>query len=154
MSSAKQPRNPASPRPARDPVPPLARDVLELFRGPLEAVRFPDVDRAALDLGERELLDAQVALEEAELALERARAVVLERSGALAARAQRALAYARVFAEDDAALRERVSAIGGAPTAATAPAPRKRRSKKNEDGASLFAAGPAEDGVIPDADAA
>lgn len=97
--------------PARDPVPTASKEVLDLFRGKLSGVRFPDLDLSVLEDSERELLAAQVALEEAEAALEAARAVLNERSHALSAKTQRALAYAKVFAEEDTELSETVASI-------------------------------------------
>lgn len=131
-----------------DPVPPLAREILELYRGPLAEVRFPDLDRATLDAAHDELLDAQRALEAAERALEEARSLVAERTQSLQAKAQRGLAYARVFAEDQPELHERVAALATVPRRVEAPredasAPKKRgrpRKAREGDGASLFAA--------------
>ncbi|MDQ3033101.1 MAG: hypothetical protein M3Y87_11835 [Myxococcota bacterium] len=137
--------------PDRDPVPALAREVIDLYRGPLEAVRFPDLDRDVLDAAEVELLEAQRALEEAERALERAREQVAEHGATLVSKAQRALAYARVFAEGQPELRERLDAIAAPaskrgelarePSSASAPR-RSRRGRKNggDDGATLFEA--------------
>lgn len=140
------PERPAPPQ--HDPVPPFAGEVLALYRGPLADVSFPDLDRATLDAAESELLDAQRALEDAERALERARGVVAERTAVLQAKAQRGLAYARVFAEDQPELKEQVAAISAAPRRADAgrdevATPRKRgrpRKAREGDGASLFGA--------------
>jgi hypothetical protein len=139
-----------------DPVPSLAREAIDLYRGPLADVRFPDVDRDALDAAELELLEAHRAVLAAELALERARAELAERASTLVAKSQRALAYARVYAEGAPELRERVDAIA-VPTkrsevAQPASVPRRsRRSRKQGDGASLFEAPPPD--PAPDADA-
>jgi hypothetical protein len=134
------------PAPLRDPVPPLARAVLDVFRDALADVRFPDVDRATLEESEAELLAAQIALEAAEFELERARASVAERSASLTSRAQRALAYAKVFAEDDPVLRDRLDSLSAPRARASepreegaAPVKRRGRPRKNGEGASLFA---------------
>ena len=136
--------------PVRDPIPQAARAVLDLFRGALADVRFPDVDRstidrAALEQSEGALLDAQCALEDAEAALERARAVVAEHTALLSAKTARALAYAKVFAEGDTELRERLDAISvGAQgkreksVAEASAAPKRTRRKKADDEATLF----------------
>ncbi|UJR87083.1 hypothetical protein [Sandaracinus amylolyticus] len=141
----------------RDPVPALAREILELYRGPLTEVRFPDLDRSILETAEGELIDAQRTLEAAERALEAARAVVAERTATLTAKAQRGLSYAKVFTEDQPELRERVTAIAAIASvvrrpepardeaSAAANAPKKRgrpRKIREEEGAApLFAEG-------------
>jgi hypothetical protein len=143
---------------ARDPVPSLAREILELYRGPLAEVRFPDLDRAVLETSTDALVAAQRELEDAERALADAQAKLAERSAALLARAQRGLAYAQVFAQDQPPLLERLlalRALSAAPTSSAArrpeaehadiPAPRRRgRPRKHapEDATSLFAADP------------
>lgn len=136
--------------PDRDPVPSLARDVIDLYRGPLADVRFPDLDRDELDASEAELLEAQRELEAAERALETAREQVAAQVACLVVRAQRGLAYARVFAEGNPELREHLDAIAvpakrGEPmpdrSAASAPR-RSRRGRKGpgDEGGSLFEA--------------
>lgn len=134
--------------PLHDPVPPLAREVLALYRGPLAEVCFPDLDRVALDAAADELLDAQRVLEAAERALEQARSVVAERTATLQAKAQRGLAYARIFAEDQPELKEQVAAISATPRRAEAgpgevAAPKRRgrpRKTRDGEGVSLFGA--------------
>ncbi|AKF09471.1 hypothetical protein [Sandaracinus amylolyticus] len=158
----------------RDPVPALAREILDLYRGPLTDVRFPDLDRAILETAEAELIEAQRTLEAAERALEAARAVVAERTATLTAKAQRGLSYAKVFTEDQPELRERVTAIAALASvvrraepardeAAAANAPKKRgrpRKIREEDGgAPLFADGAPStdlevDGELADSEAA
>lgn len=127
--------------PVRDPVPPAARAVIDLFRRSLPDVTFPDVDRAALDAAERELLDAQRALEDAEAALDRARTLVTERSATLTSRAQRALAYARVYSEGDDDLALAVDrAAGTKKPEEPAPVRRPRKKKSEPEGTTLFEA--------------
>jgi hypothetical protein len=96
---------------APDPVPAALLDLLALFEGPLNSVHFPDVDRAVL----AELADAVRAsaedVERAGAALLAAKAALDDRREALVRMSQRALAYARVYAEDDAELRARLDTI-------------------------------------------
>jgi hypothetical protein len=90
---------------------PAVQAVLDLFTEPLRDVRFADVDATTLAehaTGAQAAADI-VASAEAELA--RARQVLQERQDALLVHAQRALAYARVFAEADAALTGRLDQI-------------------------------------------
>src|SRR5512146_2316396 len=98
--------------------------VLELFQGPLSDVRFADVDAAGLAnlAAEVEGAASAVALQEARLT--ELRQTLAERQDALLLLAQRAVAYARVYAEHDDALTEQLSRItlprAGKPRKATA----------------------------------
>ncbi|MBL8620923.1 MAG: hypothetical protein JNK64_06450 [Myxococcales bacterium] len=144
-----------------DALDPSLRELVELFAGPLATVSFPGVDGRRLGT-----LAAQVEADTAELArLDAAAAALRQRlSDArddLLQRAQRALAYARVYADGegppelaaqlDAVVLPRTRSQRPAPavatTAATAEpaAPRKRgRPRKEPQPTTLFAAaGPA-----------
>ncbi len=105
--------------PLRDPVTPFCHDVLALFHGPLADVRFPDIDRDALDALTAAACDAQREVEALEATLELARARALDAQATLTDRASRALAYARVFAAGQPALEEAVAAVR-APVSRTA----------------------------------
>jgi hypothetical protein len=138
----------------RDPVPPLAHAILELYRGPLAEVRFPDLDRDVLDVATDELLAAQRDLEAAERALDAARSVVEARTAALMGKVQRGLSYARIFAEDQPELRDQLASLASAPRRAepqreeSANAPKKRgrpRKIREEDAVSLFGGAPSTD---------
>ena len=137
-----------------DPIDPALADLLALFEGPLQAVRFPDVDHGTLTEladGVRRCADD---VEQARAMLEAAEAALEERKQALLARAQRALAYARVYADGNAELRaqlEQIALPGSAlrarirePEAAQAgePAPRKRgrprKVREEEEAPPLF----------------
>lgn len=138
--------------PDRDPVPSLAREVIDLYRGPLSEVRFPELDRAVLDAAERELLDAQDALEAVELALQEARERVAEHVSALQKKAQLGLAYARVFAETRPELRESIDGLSAPQVkrekeaSGISTARRSRRARKEgEEGATLFEGAPGSD---------
>jgi len=111
---------------------PALSELLELFDGPLRDVTFPDVDRTTLRalVEETEATHAQrqikaASLTEADEVLALAQAAVLaarselldadaqvdQRQRALLVGAQRALSYAKVFAETDPELHARLSAI-------------------------------------------
>jgi hypothetical protein len=97
--------------PVRDPIPAFVHGVLGLFGGPLADVRFPDIDRASLEALAQGCCDAQLELEALEAALESARARTRAAQEALGDRAQRALAYARVFALGQPELEEALSSL-------------------------------------------
>lgn len=140
-----------------DALDPSLRELVELFSGPLAAVSFPGVDGRRLAT-----LAAQVETDTAELArLDAAAAALRQRlSDArddLLQRAQRALAYARVYADGegpaelaaqlDALVLPRTRGQRPAPAVATAAAtaepttPRKRgRPRKEPQPTTLFAA--------------
>jgi hypothetical protein len=85
--------------------------VIDIFADPLRELRFADVDAATLgDLAASAQAAADVVLA-AELELAQARRSLQERQEALLQHAQRALAYARVYAEGDPALCERLEQI-------------------------------------------
>jgi hypothetical protein len=85
--------------------------VLDVFATTLADVRFGDVDAATLAHLATEVAAAAGVVAAAQAALESARASLHERQEALLLAAQRALAYARVYAEADAALSARLDAI-------------------------------------------
>lgn len=95
--------------PARIPEP--VRAVVNLYSGELADVRFPDVDRdhllAALTEVERRSADLQLAL----AAVQAARAELEASQADLHELARRAHAYAKVFAEGDDELGERIAGI-------------------------------------------
>lgn len=134
MSKPQKTASPVSPErvsPERDPLGPFEHGVLALFDGPLTSVGFPGVDRAALAEATRVTQQAQIVVEAAERDLEQARRELAERATELAKMARRAVAYARVLAEDDAALGEKLDALAprvSEPTRTT----RKRRARADE----------------------
>lgn len=99
----------------RDPITPFAHDVLDLFHGVLSATRFPDLDRDVLDAFASRAIATQLEVEAQERALEVARVQAEEAQQQLVQRAQRALAYARVFAMGDAELEEAVAGVRAEP---------------------------------------
>lgn len=126
----------AAPRPSApvqvhfDPTPPLAHDVLALFRGAFAEVRFPDVDRASLEEDHDALLACQAEVEALEAELDRARQVTREAAAVLNTSAGRALAYASIFASGHPALEEALRAVrAGQADASSDQASKKRRGR-------------------------
>lgn len=116
--------------PEHDPVGTFEHAVVTLFDGPLASVGFPGVDRTILADAVRAANEAQVVLEAAERDLEHARRALGDKLGELARLSRKAVAYARVLAEDDATLAEELETLS--PRAAEpVRTPRKRRSKSD-----------------------
>lgn len=113
--------------PARDPISEPVAAVIEVFGAHPTTLCFPEVDHPTLEGLAGELRQAAVEVERCERALQQARGALDERRDALRARAERGLAYARIYAEDDDALRERLEAID----LAAAAQPAKRPAKRN-----------------------
>jgi len=90
---------------------PPIQAVLELFRGPLAELRFADVDAAVLSDLAGVVETAAAAVTEQEAQLRELRQTLADRQDALLLLAQRAVAYARVYAEHDEALTEQLAAI-------------------------------------------
>lgn len=78
--------------------------VIDVFSGPLDGVRFADIDGDGLAAlaTEVETLNSEVELHEARLA--ELREALAQKQESLLALAQQALAYARIYAESDEAL--------------------------------------------------
>ncbi len=81
------------------------------FERELAEVSFPAVDLAILRQAAAEHEDRCAALTEAELALEAARAALAEQDAELTGLRGRALAYAKIYARDDAALLEELEGL-------------------------------------------
>ncbi|WNG43178.1 hypothetical protein F0U60_02995 [Archangium minus] len=149
-----------------DPISPAMRALLEVFSTELSEVKFPDVDAEVLEEAASRVRAQAEAVAKAQAALEAARQALGESQEALLQKGQRALSYARVFAEEDEALSTKLEAIslpkaarkGARPEGAVAAeaaqneesAPRRRgRPPKSRPSAPLFA-----DGSSPEALAA
>jgi hypothetical protein len=93
------------------PIPPAVQQVLDLYETNLPLVKFGDLEATVLAKAAEEVVLAATALERAEATLETARVALLEKQEDLLQKAQRALGYARVYAEGDAELAARVEEI-------------------------------------------
>lgn len=85
--------------------------VLDLFATSLSDVRFGDVDAEKLAALAVDVQSAAEAVTAAQTLVDDARTKLQEQQDALLLHAQRALAYARVYAESDALLSARIEAI-------------------------------------------
>jgi hypothetical protein len=94
-----------------NPIPTAIQEVLDLFEDQLAPITFGGLETRVLTAAAETVRVAADALAAAEAAAEAARAVLVERQEELALKAQRALAYARIYAEDDPPLLEKVEAI-------------------------------------------
>ena len=83
--------------------PPL-QAVVALFRGPLQNVRFADIDASGLSTLAQEVEGAAADVEAHEAKLVDLRQQLAQKQEALLGLAQQALAYARIYAEGDEAL--------------------------------------------------
>jgi hypothetical protein len=103
--------------------------VVELFETTFSEVRFADVDTKTLAHAAAGVRELAAVVASAQVALDNAGRALQERQDALLQQAHRAMAYARVYAENDDALTQRLNAI------ALPRAP--RRSRPGEDAAPL-----------------
>ena len=93
------------------PSSPAIQSVLDLFKGPLADVRFADVDAPGLASLAAEVESAAVEVTAHEAKLAELRQALGERQEALLVLAQRALAYARIYAESNDELLEELNRI-------------------------------------------
>jgi hypothetical protein len=112
-------------------IPAPIQTLLDLFTTSLADVRFADVDGQALVRYAADVEAAAEAVAAAQLALDATREALQEKQDALLQQAQRALAYARVYAESDAALSDRLDAVS---------LPRAARRSRAEDALVLSSA--------------
>jgi hypothetical protein len=132
--------------PSSSALDPAIVDLLSLFAGPLSDVRFPGIDHATLSELASEVERAQTEVEQARALLASSVAQLEARRLELHARAQRAKAYARVYAEGNAALQAELDRVvlpkPGPQSAALRQAdaePKKRgRPRKVREASSLF----------------
>ena len=94
-----------------DPISPALRALLELFATELTEVRFPDVDGEVLDDAAAAVREKAELVAKAQAALDAARLALHESQDVLLQKGQRALAYARVFSEDNAELSAKLEGI-------------------------------------------
>jgi hypothetical protein len=105
-------------------IPTPVQTILTLFTTSLADVRFADVDGPTLARLAAGVEAAAEAVATAQSALDAARDALQERQDALLQQAQRALAYARVYAEGDAVLSEQLDTVN---------LPRPSRRARGED---------------------
>lgn len=129
---------------AHSPIPAAVKDLLALFDGPLAKVQFPEVDAKALRQLATQVDAASEEVEAAAQAWAAAKRAVDERVEVLLQKAQRALAYARIYAEDKPEISAVLGTVslpkagdalprgpkGGSPD--MAPARKRGRPKKGE----------------------
>jgi ElaB/YqjD/DUF883 family membrane-anchored ribosome-binding protein len=94
-----------------DPIPSAVQEVIDLFVGELASLKFGDLEPTSLAAAAEEVKASAADVIRAEAALENTRAVLAEKRDALLQRAQRALAYARVYAENQPELASRLERI-------------------------------------------
>jgi hypothetical protein len=111
-----------------------SREILELYASALPEVAFPDLDLASLHNAADQLRAAQDEVDRLESEVRDARELVASVSASLDARAERALAYARIYAEGKPELQAAVSAIrsSGTHDGEGAVTKRRGRPRKNE----------------------
>jgi hypothetical protein len=93
------------------PIAPAVQAVLELFATDLGELRFPDVDQQVLAHASAAVLSRAEEVAAAEAMLLAAKEALLDASEALLGKCQRALAYARIYAEDDRELQQKLEVI-------------------------------------------
>ena len=92
-------------------IPAPIQTLLDLFTTSLADVRFADVDGQTLASSAAEVEIAAKSVAAAQSALDAARDALQSKQDALLQRAQRALAYARVYAESDEAQSRKLDAV-------------------------------------------
>ena len=120
--------------------------VLDLFQGKLAPLSFGGLEANVLGRAADAVHAAASALEDAEKKAEQARLALAEKQEELATKAQRALAYARIYAEEDADLATDLEGISLSRTTRRPPAdeaiavPLRRRGRppKNDTNGSLL----------------
>jgi hypothetical protein len=125
------------------------QSVLELFQGPLASVRFADIDAGGLAKLAAEVEASTGEVREQENKLTELRQNLAQRQEALLALAQQALAYARVYAENDEELLDAVNRIALPRAAKPRKAPTSAKGPSARD-----ATGEAAVGAPPEPDAA
>jgi multidrug efflux pump subunit AcrA (membrane-fusion protein) len=87
------------------------RELLSIFEAELSEVKFGDVDGASLAAAAAQVRERAETVAAAEAALAAARGALEEAQEGLLARGQRALAYARIYAEERPELAARLEAV-------------------------------------------
>ena len=121
--------------------------LLEVFTDELSDVKFPNLDNTTLRGAAQAVMGRRDELLRAEAQVEAAKRQLEASQDALLSVGQRALAYARVYAEDHAGLSARLEAIAlpkntrriSQPEAGPVAPRRKRAARSGEPGVPLFA---------------
>ena len=108
-------------------LPPSVMSILELFKGPLASVRFADVDAEGLATLAADVERAALEVGGQEAKLAELRQNLFQAQESLLVLAQRALAYARVYAESNDELLEALDQI----SLPRPPKPRKQAAPKS-----------------------
>lgn len=104
----------------------VVREVLAVFEQELRGVRFGDLDAERLEEATARVRASQAEVDEARDLLDAARRVHEEEVARLSGLAEKALAYARIYADSDPALKDRLGAVAGAEK----PAKKRKRKKR------------------------
>ncbi|TKD01493.1 hypothetical protein [Polyangium fumosum] len=104
-----------------DPIPPSVQALMDLFANELSHVSFPGVDRAILEQVVTEVRTHTEAVVKAEAALEAARTALRDSEETLSSKTQKALAYARVYADDHPDIRSKVDSVARIAGATSSP---------------------------------
>lgn len=96
---------------AESPLSSGVQAVIELFASELAELKFPDVDQVVLGEAAARVLTQAETVAAAEAALTAAREALSDAQELLLGKCQRALAYARVYAEEDRELLRRLDGI-------------------------------------------
>ncbi|MCG5051719.1 MAG: hypothetical protein KA712_02045 [Myxococcales bacterium] len=128
---------------SQDPVvPPALLALHAIFTSALQDLRFGNFDESVLGAAIAQVAARADAVAEAEAALAEARAGLAQAQDELLHTGQRALAYARIYAEDDSELSERLLSlavtVGGRDTPAAAKEPVRRRGRPGKTPASAL----------------
>jgi hypothetical protein len=94
-----------------DAIPSAVQSALELFDDAFADLRFADIDAKTLARSAAEVNELAAVVASAQASLDGAQRALAEKQGALLEQVQRAVAYARVYAENDEALRAKLGAI-------------------------------------------
>src|SRR5262245_35542057 len=94
-----------------DPIPSAVQEVVDLFVSELASLKFGDLEPSALTTACDEVNTLAADVTRTERELESARAKLAEKKDELVQKAQRALAYARVYAENRPELASRLERI-------------------------------------------
>jgi hypothetical protein len=124
-----------------DPLPADVRAVIELFSTQLAKVRFPDIDAGTLRRQEEACRTEAEVVARAREALAAAESTLARRLEELAGTTDRALAYARIYADADPTRATLAAAIAAIATPSLQPEPAvapKRRGRPPKRSAELF----------------